>query len=125
MMGGSKEDRGTPGVEHWSIAVRDGKVLEKEWQTEIPIPRGGPHRFPSFPSSFHFGYLNYAIDFQLEGVTYKTCLCDFLVIPRRACVVFNDRLYTFGGQEGDFMAKPGSPIFKCSRRMEVVQFLTC
>ncbi|KAG6428764.1 hypothetical protein SASPL_106801 [Salvia splendens] len=81
VMGGSKEDRGTPGVEHWSIAVRDGKVLEKEWRTEIPIPRGGPHR---------------------------------------ACVVFNDRLYTFGGQEGDFMAKPGSPIFKCSRRNEVV-----
>lgn len=33
--------------------------------------------------------------------------------------MFNDRLYTFGGQEGDFMAKPGSPIFKCSRRNEV------
>jgi hypothetical protein len=37
----------------------------------------------------------------------------------RACVVANDRLYVLGGQEGDFMAKPGSPIFKCSRRMEV------
>lgn len=44
-MGGSKENRHTPGLEHWSIAVKDGKVLEKEWQTEIPIPRGGPHRF--------------------------------------------------------------------------------
>lgn len=31
----------------------------------------------------------------------------------------NDRLYVIGGQEGDFMAKPGSPIFKCSRRNEV------
>ncbi|KAL8466519.1 hypothetical protein ACS0TY_035556 [Phlomoides rotata] len=81
VMGGSKENRHTPGLEHWSIAVKDGKVLEKEWQTEIPIPRGGPHR---------------------------------------ACVVFDDRLYVIGGQEGDFMAKPGSPIFKCSRRNEVV-----
>uniref|UniRef100_A0A2N9FYL5 Kelch repeat-containing protein n=1 Tax=Fagus sylvatica TaxID=28930 RepID=A0A2N9FYL5_FAGSY len=80
-MGGSKENRHTPGLEHWSIAVKDGKALEKQWRTEIPIPRGGPHR---------------------------------------ACVVANDRLFVIGGQEGDFMAKPGSPIFKCSRRHEVV-----
>ena len=44
MMGGSKENRHTPGLEHWSIAVKDGKALEKEWRSEIPIPRGGPHR---------------------------------------------------------------------------------
>ncbi|CAI0410387.1 unnamed protein product [Linum tenue] len=81
VMGGSKENRHTPGVEHWSLAVKDGKALETEWRTEIPIPRGGPHR---------------------------------------ACVVVDDRLYVIGGQEGDFMAKPGSPIFKCSRRNEVV-----
>ncbi|KAG7023896.1 Kelch repeat-containing protein, partial [Cucurbita argyrosperma subsp. argyrosperma] len=81
VMGGSKENRHTPGLEHWSIAVKDGKVLEDKWRTEIPIPRGGPHR---------------------------------------ACVVANDRLFVIGGQEGDFMAKPGSPIFKCSRRFEVV-----
>ncbi|XP_043721742.1 kelch repeat-containing protein At3g27220-like [Telopea speciosissima] len=81
VMGGSKEDRHEPAVDHWSIAVKDGKVLEKEWQNEIPIPRGGPHR---------------------------------------ACIVVDDRLMVIGGQEGDFMAKPGSPIFKCSRRHEVV-----
>ncbi|XP_008800961.1 kelch repeat-containing protein At3g27220-like [Phoenix dactylifera] len=81
VMGGSKEDRHEPGLEHWSLAVKDGKALEKEWRNEIPIPRGGPHR---------------------------------------ACVVANDKLYVIGGQEGDFMAKPGSPIFKCSRRHEVV-----
>lgn len=44
MMGGSKEDRHEPALDHWSIAVKDGKVLEKEWRSEIPIPRGGPHR---------------------------------------------------------------------------------
>ncbi|KAJ7952059.1 Kelch repeat-containing protein [Quillaja saponaria] len=76
VMGGSKENRYTAGLEIWSLAVKDGKTLEKEW-SEIPIPRGGPHR---------------------------------------ACVVVDDRLYVIGGQEGDFMAKPGSPIFKCSRR---------
>ncbi|KAG2316019.1 hypothetical protein Bca4012_066865 [Brassica carinata] len=81
VMGGSKENRHTPGLEHWSIAVKDGKALEKEWRSEIPIPRGGPHR---------------------------------------ACVVVDDKLFVLGGQEGDFMAKPGSPIFKCSRRLEVV-----
>ncbi|GFY97321.1 Galactose oxidase/kelch repeat superfamily protein [Actinidia rufa] len=81
VMGGSKENRYTPGLEHWSLAVKDDKALEKEWRNEIPIPRGGPHR---------------------------------------ACVVVDDRLYVIGGQEGDFMAKPGSPIFKCSRRNEVV-----
>uniref|UniRef100_A0A0D9ZME2 Kelch repeat-containing protein n=1 Tax=Oryza glumipatula TaxID=40148 RepID=A0A0D9ZME2_9ORYZ len=81
VMGGSKEDRHKPGLEHWSIAVKDGKALENEWRSEIPIPRGGPHR---------------------------------------ACVVANDKLLVIGGQEGDFMAKPGSPIFKCVRRSEVV-----
>ncbi|KAL6838277.1 hypothetical protein ACP4OV_031905 [Aristida adscensionis] len=79
VMGGSKEDRHEPGLEHWSLAVKDGKALEEEWRSEIPIPRGGPHR---------------------------------------ACVVANDKLLVIGGQEGDFMAKPGSPIFKCVRRSE-------
>ncbi|XP_038989688.1 kelch repeat-containing protein At3g27220-like isoform X2 [Phoenix dactylifera] len=81
VMGGSKEDRHEPALDHWSLAVKDGKALEKEWRNEIPIPRGGPHR---------------------------------------ACVVANDQLLVIGGQEGDYMAKPGSPIFKCSRRNEVV-----
>ncbi|VVB14208.1 unnamed protein product [Arabis nemorensis] len=36
-------------------------------------------------------------------------------IPR----VANDKLLVIGGQEGDFMAKPNSPIFKCSRRREI------
>ncbi|PIM99686.1 hypothetical protein CDL12_27813 [Handroanthus impetiginosus] len=81
VMGGSKENRHTPGTEHWSIAVKNGKPLEKEWRQEIPVPRGGPHR---------------------------------------ACVAVDDRLFVIGGQEGDFQPKPGSPIFKCSRRHEVV-----
>ncbi|KAL0377323.1 UNVERIFIED_CONTAM: Kelch repeat-containing protein [Sesamum radiatum] len=80
VMGGSKENRHTPGTDHWSIAVKDGKAIEKEWRNEIPIPRGGPHR---------------------------------------ACVNVGDELYVIGGQEGDFMPKPGSPNYKCSRRNEV------
>ncbi|KAL3347012.1 hypothetical protein AABB24_025437 [Solanum stoloniferum] len=81
VMGGGKENRHTPGLDHWSLAVANGKALEKHWRKEVPIPRGGPHR---------------------------------------ACIAVGDRLYVIGGQEGDFMAKPGSPIFKCSRRFEVV-----
>ncbi|KAL1819453.1 hypothetical protein ACET3Z_014322 [Daucus carota] len=81
VMGGSKENRHTPGVDHWSLAVKNGKALEKQWLLETPIPRGGPHR---------------------------------------ACVALDDGVIVIGGQEGDFMAKPGSPIFKCSRRHEVV-----
>ncbi|KAK1404393.1 Kelch repeat-containing protein [Heracleum sosnowskyi] len=81
VMGGSKENRHTPGVDHWSLAVKNGKALEKEWLSETPIPRGGPHR---------------------------------------ACAALDDGIIVIGGQEGDFMAKPGSPIFKCSRRHEVV-----
>ncbi|TMX05933.1 hypothetical protein EJD97_000067 [Solanum chilense] len=81
VMGGGKENRHTPGLDHWSLAVENGKALEKHWRKEVPIPRGGPHR---------------------------------------ACIAVGDRIYVIGGQEGDFMAKPGSPIFKCSRRFEVV-----
>ncbi|KAL7232745.1 hypothetical protein ACSBR2_010703 [Camellia fascicularis] len=81
VIGGSKENRHTPGKDHWSIAVNNGKALEKKWRTEVSIPRGGPHR---------------------------------------ACVAVENQLYVIGGQEGDFMPKPGSPIFKCSRRHEVV-----
>ncbi|KAJ8750313.1 hypothetical protein K2173_014228 [Erythroxylum novogranatense] len=81
VMGGSKENRHTPAYDHWSIAVKDGKALERNWRTEVPIPRGGPHR---------------------------------------TCIAVNDRLFVIGGQEGDFMPKPGSPIYKCSRRREVV-----
>uniref|UniRef100_A0A0E0J316 Uncharacterized protein n=1 Tax=Oryza nivara TaxID=4536 RepID=A0A0E0J316_ORYNI len=33
----------------------------------------------------------------------------------RAFVVANDKLLVIGGQQGDFMAIPGSPIFKCVR----------
>lgn len=43
-MGGSKENRHTPGTDHWSIAVKNGKALENQWRKEIPVPRGGPHR---------------------------------------------------------------------------------
>ncbi|EFJ13083.1 hypothetical protein SELMODRAFT_121135 [Selaginella moellendorffii] len=81
VMGGSKEDRWEPALEHWSLAVKDGKAVETKWRAEIPIPRGGPHR---------------------------------------ACIVFGDRLFVIGGQEGDYKPKPGSPIFKCSRQREVV-----
>lgn len=52
MMGGSKENRYDPGFEHWSLSVKDGKALEKEWKSEIPIPRGGPHRFHPMPRLF-------------------------------------------------------------------------
>ena len=57
VMGGSKEDRHEPGLEHWSLAVKDGNALEQEWRSEIPIPRGGPHRSVTLPScdiSCHF-----------------------------------------------------------------------
>lgn len=64
------------------------------------------------------------LNFIWKVLLVEHACVTFLLISCRACVVFNDRLYTFGGQEGDFMAKPGSPIFKCSRRNEVGQFLT-
>jgi galactose oxidase-like protein len=44
LVGGSKEDRATPACEHWSLGVSDGVALDATWKTEIPIPRGGPHR---------------------------------------------------------------------------------
>ncbi|KAJ0534265.1 putative kelch-type beta propeller [Helianthus annuus] len=75
VMGGGKANRYTPSTDHWSIAVKNGKPLEKTWRKEVPIP---------------------------------------------ACVAVGDRLYVIGGQEGDFVPKPGSPIFKCSRRHDVV-----
>ncbi|KAE8683117.1 Kelch repeat-containing protein [Hibiscus syriacus] len=43
VMVGSQENKHTTGLEHWSLAVKDGKALETEWRSEVPIPRGGPH----------------------------------------------------------------------------------
>jgi hypothetical protein len=60
-MGGGKEDHHEPGLEHWSLAVKDGKALENEWCAEIPIPCGGPHRWICVPSVMHF----YVIDRHL------------------------------------------------------------
>lgn len=45
VMGGSKENRHTPATDHWSIAVENGRAIEKEWRKEVPLPRGGPHRY--------------------------------------------------------------------------------
>ncbi len=44
LVGGSKPDRTTPAVEHWSLAVDRGKALEDQWTEEVPIPTGGCHR---------------------------------------------------------------------------------
>ncbi|RVX03710.1 Kelch repeat-containing protein [Vitis vinifera] len=124
-MGGSGENRHTPALEHWSLAVKNGKALEKEWRSEIPIPRGGPHRKPSILSGIWELVLlmvlellslkmkiNHSTSVGLEGSLLSCPECWL------ACIVVDDQLLVIGGQEGDFMAKPGSPIFKCSRRNE-------
>jgi hypothetical protein len=72
---GAGEDRNTPTMDHWSIAVKDGKALENQWREEPPIPRGGHHR---------------------------------------ASAVVHDGLYVFGGQEGDYIAIPGDPNYRCT-----------
>lgn len=78
VLGGSQEDRNTPSVDHWSIAVKDGKALEENWQTEPACPRGGPHG---------------------------------------ASAVIDDKLYLFGGQEGDYIAIPGNPRYICTGKL--------
>ena len=78
VISGSKYDRHTPATDHWSIAVKDGKALEDQWRTEVPIPKGGPHR---------------------------------------ASAILDDKFYTFGGQEGDYVAVPGDPNFMCTGKL--------
>lgn len=56
VMGGSKENRNAVAYDHWSIAVKDGKALD-HWREEVPIPRGGPHRFFFFYNSCSSFYL--------------------------------------------------------------------
>ena len=73
-MGGSKENRHTPGLEHWSIAVQEGKALEDKWRSEIPIPRGGPHRFGSllfgsFPRFMVILALFYRVDCSIDALS--------------------------------------------------------
>lgn len=45
VIGGSKENPYTPGVDHWSLLIKNGKPVGKQWQKEVPIPRGGPHKY--------------------------------------------------------------------------------
>jgi hypothetical protein len=68
-MGGGKEDRHEPGLEHWSLAVKDGKALENQWQSEIPIPRGGPHRY------VRVYFVSFACDCQND-----TCLSQEMIV---------------------------------------------
>lgn len=56
---------------------------------------------------------------KYELVCIVISCVDVICFSTRSCVVAKDQLFLIGGQEGDFMAKPGSPIFKCSRRQEV------
>ncbi|KHF98837.1 hypothetical protein F383_19691 [Gossypium arboreum] len=82
--------RYAPATQLWRGRLHDGKALEKEWRSEILIPPGAG-----------------------GGGTSQEC--SLILLFHVA-----NRLYVIGGQEGDFMAKPGAPIFKCSRRNEVV-----
>lgn len=75
MMGGSKENRHTPAVEHWSLAVKDGKALEKEWRNEIPIPRGGPHRFISL-FFWRYAFLIYFSAWLSIAIVVSAALMD-------------------------------------------------
>src|SRR5207248_8718138 len=43
VLSGMKADRWTSARNHWSIAIAAGKALEKNWRSEPPSPRGGPH----------------------------------------------------------------------------------
>ncbi|KAL9343435.1 hypothetical protein Peur_063866 [Populus x canadensis] len=42
-MGGCKEIHQAHGVDHWSIAIKEGNALEKEWLFEVLVPVEG-HR---------------------------------------------------------------------------------
>ncbi|KAL0331881.1 UNVERIFIED_CONTAM: Kelch repeat-containing protein [Sesamum calycinum] len=158
VMGGSKENRHTPGTDHWSIAVKDGKAIEKEWRNETPIPRGDRTELES--TSYHFHSSHHKEGSKQHGLcllvsqaasesmkshffciiissvrklkalilVWKLLIVKYLnhqsnlncYYSNRACVAVGDELYVIGGQEGDFMPKPGSPNYKCSRRNEVV-----
>lgn len=44
VLGGSREDRGTPACDHWSLGIEQGRARDTHWRPEPPIPIGGPHR---------------------------------------------------------------------------------
>ena len=77
VIGGSMPDRYAPSADHWSIAVKDGRVTETQWRRETPIP---------------------------------------LAAQDRPSAIISDVLYVFGGQTGDFIAKPGSLCYECDGR---------
>jgi N-acetylneuraminic acid mutarotase len=126
-VGGSLEDRGTPAVDHWSIAVQDGKALEKEWRREPSIPRGGPHRasavidhklyvfggqegdyiaIPGDPECRCTGDLTsevvYADTYMLEAGAKEWKRMADMVVPAShtefTVVPFGDRIILMGGQ---------------------------
>lgn len=98
--------------------------MEKHWR------KSGGKKYP-FHAEDHTGFFSapdicISINFNHFKVFLRSY--EFVLMfsnhenqsSNRACVVYNDRLFVIGGQEGDFMPKPGSPIFKCSRRHEVL-----
>ncbi|XP_078172386.1 kelch repeat-containing protein At3g27220-like [Carex rostrata] len=110
-------------------------TVTKEWRDlpSLPAPRYAPatqlwrgrlHVMGGSKEDRHeIGFDHWSLSVK-DGKALETKWRIEIPIPRggphRACVVANDKLLAIGGQEGDFMAKPGSPIFKCVRRPEVV-----
>lgn len=74
VIAGSKEDRTTPAVDHWSLAVKDGKALEQQWREEPPVPRGGPHRCSAIIGDDLFAFGGQEGDrIPIAGDPYFTC----------------------------------------------------
>ncbi|XP_021833281.1 kelch repeat-containing protein At3g27220-like isoform X2 [Prunus avium] len=103
---------------------------DNTWGERLDIPKEMAHSHLGVATDGRYIYVvSGQYGPQCRGPTARIFVLDtetkkwssMLPLPSpRACVVMNDRLFLIGGQEGDFMPKPGSPIFKCSRRHEVV-----
>ncbi|XP_073280522.1 kelch repeat-containing protein At3g27220-like [Primulina huaijiensis] len=98
VIGGSKENHYTPGVDHWSLLVKNGKAVEKQWQKEYldtlqwSIIGKLPYRIKTTLAGFWNGWLYFTSGQRDRGpdnpqprkVGEQNCvvICSFLFPPQ-------------------------------------------
>jgi len=116
VLGGSGEDRHTPEVDHWSIAIENGCALEDHWRNEPPISKGGPHR-----ACVVMNDCLYVFGGQLGD--WVACKDDpeFKCDPLKVCETMYPDVYMLEAGSKEWIRKADMPVQSSHTEYSVIQ----